>query len=146
MFLWNYDYICTENKPTGKILMEIIDILDRLKEVAKHASEEDLKEVEYRLKNWDWLEKSALIALDIHAYLRKNDISKQEFAKMLGVTPAQVTKLLSGKENLGLKTISKIESIMQMELVSIPNFEHYFSTSYEERTLMACEDYTPAND
>ena len=77
--------------------------LERLKEVAKPASAEALAEAEYRKKNWDWLEKSALIALDIHAYLRKNDITKQEFAKMLGVTPAQVTKLLSGKENLGLR-------------------------------------------
>ena len=50
-----------------------------------------------------------------------------KIAKMLDVTPAQVTKLLSGKENLGLKTISKIESVLQMDLVSIPNYEHYYT-------------------
>ena len=101
--------------------------IERLKEVAHPASAEELKEAEYRRQNYDWLEKSALIALDIHTYLRKNNISKQEFAKMLDVTPAQVTKLLSGKENLGLKTISKIESVLQMDLVAIPNYEHYYS-------------------
>ena len=84
--------------------------IERLKEVARPASAEELKDAEYRKQNYDWLQKSALIALDIHTYLRKNNISKQEFAKMLDVTPAQVTKLLSGKENLGLKTISKIDS------------------------------------
>ena len=101
--------------------------IERLKEVSQPASAEALKEAEYRKQNWDWLQKSALIALDIHMYLRKNNISKQEFAKMLDVTPAQVTKLLSGKENLGLKTISKIESVLQMDLVAIPNYEQYYS-------------------
>lgn len=120
--------------------------LERLKNVAKPASAEDLKEAEYRRKNWDWLEKSALIALDIHAYLRKKDITKQEFAKMLGVTPAQVTKLLSGKENLGLKTISKIESVLQMDLVFIPNFEHYYSTSYNLEPMLVNEDLPCRDD
>ena len=101
--------------------------IEKLKEVAQPASAEALKGAEYRKQNWDWLEKSALIALDIHMYLRKNNISKQEFAKMLGVTPAQVTKLLSGKENLGLKTISKIESVLEMGLVEIPNYKHYYA-------------------
>ena len=120
--------------------------LERLKEVARPASAEDLQEAEYRKKNWDWLEKSALIALDIHAYLRKNNITKQEFAKMLGVTPAQVTKLLSGKENLGLKTISKIESVLQMDLVSIPNFEHYYTTSYNMEPMLVNEDIPSRED
>ena len=40
--------------------------IDRLKEVARPASAEELKDAEYRKKNYDWLEKSALIALDIH--------------------------------------------------------------------------------
>ena len=97
--------------------------IERLKEVARSASAEELKDAEYRKQNYDWLQKSALIALDIHTYLRKNNISKQEFAKMLDVTPAQVTK----KENLGLKTISKIESVLQMDLVAIPNYEQYYS-------------------
>ena len=118
--------------------------VERLKEVARPTSAEALKESEYRKKNWDWLEKSALIALDIHAYLRKNNISKQEFAKMLGVTPAQVTKLLSGKENLGLKTISKIESVLQMDLVAIPNYEHYYSMDTAMNAMYVNEELTEA--
>lgn len=114
--------------------------IERLKEVARPASAEELKDAEYRKQNYDWLEKSALIALDIHTYLRKNNISKQEFAKMLGVTPAQVTKLLSGKENLGLKTISKIESVLQMDLVAIPNYEHYYTMNPAVDVLYANED------
>lgn len=114
--------------------------IERLKEVAKPASAEALQEEEYRRQNWDWLEKSALIALDIHAYLRKNNISKQEFARLLEVSPAQVTKLLSGKENLGLKTISKIESVLQMDLVAIPNYEHFYTLYPAMEAKYACED------
>ncbi|MBR1557235.1 MAG: helix-turn-helix transcriptional regulator [Prevotella sp.] len=114
--------------------------IERLKEVAKPASAEALQEDEYRRQNWDWLEKSALIALDIHAYLRKNNISKQEFARLLEVSPAQVTKLLSGKENLGLKTISKIESVLQMDLVAIPNYEHFYTLHPVMEAKYACED------
>jgi len=114
--------------------------IEGLKEVASPASAEELRDAEYRKKNYDWLEKSALIALDIHTYLRKNNISKQEFAKMLDVTPAQVTKLLSGKENLGLKTISKIESVLQMDLVAIPNYEHYYSMHSAMDTMYVNEE------
>lgn len=114
--------------------------VERLKEVAQPISAEALKESEYRKQNWDWLEKSALIALDIHAYLRKNNISKQEFAKMLDVSPAQVTKLLSGKENLGLKTISKIENILKMDLVAIPNYEHYYNLHPEMDAMYVNEE------
>jgi plasmid maintenance system antidote protein VapI len=114
--------------------------IEKLKEVARPASAEELKDAEYRKKNYDWLEKSALIALDIHTYLRKNNISKQELAKMLDVTPAQVTKLLSGKENLGLKTISKIESVLQMDLVAIPNYEHYYTMESTMGTMYVNEE------
>ena len=121
--------------------------IERLKEVAKPASAEALQEDEYRRQNWDWLEKSALIALGIHAYLRKNNISKQEFARLLEVSPAQVTKLLSGKENLGLKTISKIESVLQMDLVAIPNYEHFYKLHPAMEAKYACEDIaTPDSD
>ncbi len=114
--------------------------VERLKAVAKPASAEAVKDAEARRQNRDWQEKSALIALDIHAYLRKNGISKKEFAKLMGVTPAQVTKLLSGKENLGLKTISKLENVLQMDLVTIPNYEHHSMPQTSFAPMLVCED------
>lgn len=117
--------------------------LKRLQEVVKPIPADAMADAAYREQNRDWLKKSALIALDIHAYLRRNGISKQEFAQMLGVSPAQVTKLLSGRENLGLKTICKIESVLSMDLITIPDYEHDYLYQNMSAGMMVSEDIAP---
>lgn len=94
--------------------------LKRLQEVARPETAREQEEARYREENRDWLEKSALIALYLERVLRVKGISKKELAQMIDVTPAQVTKLLSGKENLGLKTIAKIEKALGQTIVNIP--------------------------
>ena len=95
--------------------------LKRLQEVAKPVSAKELEEAKYREENRDWLLKSMQIALYLEHVLRIRGISKKQLAEMIDVTPAQVTKLLSGKENLGLKTIAKIEKALGVSLISIPS-------------------------
>ena len=97
--------------------------LNRLKEVTKQASEKERDEAKFREENRDWLLKSALIALEIHRYLRLNGMTQSQLAEKLGISPAMVTKLLSGKENLSLKTICSIERVIQFELLNIPSYE-----------------------
>ena len=97
--------------------------LNRLKEVAKQDSEKERDEAKFREENRDWLLKSALIALEIHRYLRLNGMTQSQLAEKLGISPAMVTKLLSGKENLSLKTICSIERVIQFELLNIPSYE-----------------------
>ena len=97
--------------------------LNRLKEVAKQPSEKEFEEAKIREDNRDWLLKSALIALEIHRYLRLNGMTQSQLAEKLGISPAMVTKLLSGKENLSLKTICGIERVIQFELLKVPSYE-----------------------
>lgn len=97
--------------------------LNRLKEVAKQPSEKEREEARFRDENRDWLLKSALIALEIHRYLRQNGMTQSQLAEKLGISPAMVTKLLSGKENLSLKTICGIERVIQFELLEVPSYE-----------------------
>lgn len=94
--------------------------LEKLKKVAKPQSKEDLAYAAYRRENGGWLKKSAMLSLAVEQLLRDKGMSKQVFAEKLGVTPPQVTKLLSGKENLGLKTIARIEEVLGEEIVSVP--------------------------
>ena len=94
--------------------------LKRFKEVAKPASAKEREEAEFREENRDWLLKSSLIALEIRRYLRVNEMNQNHLAEMLGISPAMVTKLLSGKENLSLKTICGIEKVTHLELLNIP--------------------------
>ena len=105
--------------------------LNRLKEVAKQPSEKEREEARFRDANRDWLLKSALIALEIHRYLRQNGMTQSQLAEMLGISPAMVTKLLSGKENLSLKTVCGIERVIQFELLKVP--------SYEKGIYMKCD-------
>lgn len=97
--------------------------LDRLREVAKQSSDKEREEARFRDENREWLLKSALIALEIHRYLRLNGMSQSQLAEKLGISPAMVTKLLSGKENLSLKTICGIERAIQIELLQVPSYE-----------------------
>lgn len=105
--------------------------LTRLKEVAKLPSEKEREEARFRDENRDWLMKSSLIALEIHRYLRLNGMTQSQLAERLGISPAMVTKLLSGKENLSLKTVCGIERVIQFELLKVP--------SYEKGTFMKCD-------
>jgi transcriptional regulator with XRE-family HTH domain len=105
--------------------------LNRLNEVAKQPSEKERNEAKFRDENRDWLLKSALIALEIHRYLRQNGMTQSQLAEKMGISPAMVTKLLSGKENLSLKTVCGIERVIQFELLKVP--------SYEKGTFMKCD-------
>jgi DNA-binding phage protein len=98
--------------------------LKKLQEIAKPESAEELREAKYREDNREWLKKSALIALSLEGVMRAKGISCKELAKLMGVSPAQITKILSGKENLGLKTICKIEKVLQYDLMKVPIARH----------------------
>jgi transcriptional regulator with XRE-family HTH domain len=60
------------------------------------------------------------LALKIRRILREKGLSQYELAEKMYVSPAQITKILSGKENLGIKTISKIERALGVNLIEIP--------------------------
>lgn len=47
-------------------------------------------------------------------------VNQKELAQRMGCTPQYVSKILKGKENLSLETISKIEDALEMEFKSVP--------------------------
>lgn len=73
----------------------------------------------YRKANRAWLRKSAKIAIKIGRALREKGLSQKNLAELLEVSPQQVNKILKGRENLKLETITKIESALGIELISI---------------------------
>ena len=110
--------------------------LKKLQAVAKPESAKELQEATQRDSNRLWMEKSALIALTMERILRVKGISKKELAEMLDVTPAQISKILSGKENLGLKTICKIEEVLHLSLVNIQQDLMPYSVRMESLPLI----------
>ncbi len=79
--------------------------------------------IAWRKANRQWLKKSMLISISILKVLRERKISQIEFAKELGVSAQYVNKMLKGNENLTLETISKIESLLKITLISVQHYQ-----------------------
>ena len=93
--------------------------VEKLKAISRPMTQEEKTKLNYRSENADWLHLSATIALKIRKILRHKGMSQVELATLMGVTPAQVSKLLSGKVNFELKTIAKLQSVLNDSIVEI---------------------------
>ena len=72
-----------------------------------------------RIKNKSWLKYSRKIAIKINTHLKLNNIKQKELAVLVDVSPQQVSKIIKGRENLTLETISKIESALNIQLFEV---------------------------
>lgn len=90
---------------------------EKLKQISRPMTDVEREEIEYREENRDWLAMSADFALSLRQILRTEHITQTELASRMGVSCAQVTKILSGKENLGLQTIAKVEKAIGRRII-----------------------------
>ena len=97
--------------------------VEKLKQMSRPMTEKEKKDIDFRMENREWLAVSERLALRLRCILRTEGISQNELAARMEVTPAQVTKILSGKENLGLKTICKIEKAIGQKLIEVATEE-----------------------
>ncbi len=93
--------------------------LEKLQKLAQPLPENERQQMEYQIENRDWLLLSVKLAMKIRSLMTAESISQSELARRMGVTPAQVTKILSGQENLGLKTIAKVEAALGKSLFRV---------------------------
>ena len=96
------------------------DIKKKIAEVAEKDKSKWLEKAKYRRENRDWLLKSKRIALRVLGVLKERGMQQKELAKELGVSPQQVSKIVKGKENLTLETISKLEAVLGISLFELP--------------------------
>ena len=62
---------------------------------------------------------SFALADKLDAILNEKGLSQKEFAKMIGKTEAEVSRWLGGTHNFTLKTIAKISSVLNVDLISV---------------------------
>lgn len=55
----------------------------------------------------------------LDAILKEKGMSQKEFASLMGKTESEVCRWLGGTHNFTLKTIAKISSVLDVELISI---------------------------
>lgn len=71
-----------------------------------------------RVKNRAMLRESQLIAMKVLMKLDELGWSQKELAKRMDVSPQQITKIVSGKENLTIETQIKLQTILDIPLLA----------------------------
>jgi len=126
------------------------EIRGKLTSITAGKSSGWLEKAKTRRENRAWLKRSQAIALRVLRTLRKNGITQKEFSARLDVSPQQISKIVKGKENLTLETISKIEKALGISLMDVPLYEksqvvkasEYFSkTFYTKKAIQRTLDY-----
>lgn len=75
-------------------------------------------EVNQRVKNRAMLRESQKIALKVLRKLTELGWSQKELAKKMEVSPQQITKIVSGKENLTIETQIKLQTILDIPILA----------------------------
>lgn len=89
----------------------------KLKSYSSSTPSQWREEAEYRLKNKTWLRYSQLIAMKMLDKMEQLGMTQKALAERMGCTQQYVSKILRGKENLSLETLSKIEEALELQLV-----------------------------
>ena len=115
--------------------------MQKLAELAQPRDERAAQRAQERKANREWLTYSQDIALALHYYLRKNQMSQKELAEQMGVSSVYVGKLLKGGENLTLETICKLQHVIGEQIIQI--IKPYETGEYIMRAIpyVASEHY-----
>jgi transcriptional regulator with XRE-family HTH domain len=68
----------------------------------------------------NYVSKNLDITEQVFSILDKNNITQKEFARLLEKNESEVSKWLSGFHNLTLKSISKMEAILNADIITTP--------------------------
>lgn len=85
------------------------------------VSEKDtstLEKSKERIRNREMLRESRAIALKVLSKLDDLGWSKKRLADEMGVKPQQITKIVSGKENLTLKTQIALQRVLDIPILA----------------------------
>ncbi|WP_338768024.1 helix-turn-helix transcriptional regulator [Bernardetia sp. ABR2-2B] len=104
------------------------------------------KEAKYRQANRKWLRYSRKIAIKINRHLKDNGMQKQELATLLNVSPQQVSKIVKGRENLTLQTISNIEKALGISLLGLDSNREKKTKVILKKTEITYTQPTQEND
>ena len=85
-----------------------------------HQSETPSKwreEAEWRRDKWSWLRHSQKIAVKVLLQMKQEGLTQKALAERMNCTQQYVSKILKGKENMSLDTLSKLEDALGINLI-----------------------------
>ena len=75
------------------------------------------EEAEWRRDNWSWLRHSQKIAVKVLLQMKQKGLTQKALAEHLDCTQQYVSKILKGRENMSLDTLSKLEDALGISLI-----------------------------
>ncbi len=94
------------------------------------------EEAQWRRDNWSWLRHSQKIAVRVLLRMKQLGLTQTALAERMNCTQQYISKILKGKENMSLDTLSKLESALGITLI--------FDEEYDNRPIgMVAEDTPP---
>ena len=91
---------------------------DKFNQLVSGEDNSTLADVKKRIKNRAMLRESQQIALKVLMKLDDFGWSQKDLAKAMQVTPQQITKIVSGKENLTIETQIKLQHILDIPVLA----------------------------
>ena len=76
------------------------------------------QDILFREKNKSWLRESKRIAVKVLLALKEQNLTQKDLAEKMEVSPQYINKLVKGKENLTLETITKLQDILQIAILA----------------------------
>ncbi len=95
-------------------------VIEQLKSHQSSSPSRWREEAEGRIKNREWLRYSQQIAMLMLDRMEELGMTQKELALRMGCSQQYISKVLKGRENLSLETLYKIESALDLSIVSIP--------------------------
>ena len=77
-----------------------------------------IPELKQRIKNRAMLRESNQIAIKVLTRLDELGWSQKDLAQKMEVSPQQITKIVSGKENLTIETQVKLQTILDIPVLA----------------------------
>ncbi|MGM9699885.1 MAG: transcriptional regulator [Prevotella sp.] len=75
------------------------------------------KEAEWRRDNWSWLRHSQKIAVKVLLQMKRMGLTQKALAERMDCTQQYVSKILKGRENMSLDTLTKLEDALGISLL-----------------------------
>ena len=75
------------------------------------------EEAEWRRDNWSWLRHSQKIAVKVLLQMKRENLTQKVLAERMNCSQQYVSKILKGKENMSLDTLSRLEDALGISLI-----------------------------
>ena len=75
------------------------------------------EEAQWRRDNWSWLRHSQKIAVRVLLQMKQLGLIQKALAERMNCTQQYISKILKGKENMSLDTLSKLERALGITLI-----------------------------